>query len=64
MTNKQQSIASVVLNVQRGIEAQTEMKENRAQLARLYVEWGFKACERGLNLEGAMLEFEKIYRGS
>ena len=26
----------------------------------LYVEWGFKACERGLNLEGALIEFNAL----
>lgn len=57
------NIPSVVLNVHQGIAAQEEHKANARQLALLYMEWGFKACERGLNLEGAMIEFNKIQAG-
>lgn len=54
------SIPSVVLNAHRGIAAQAEHKEHAKELARLYVEWGYKACERGLNIQATMAEFEAI----
>jgi hypothetical protein len=32
-------------------------------LARLAVEYGFKQCEKGENLEGAILNFERLMKG-
>lgn len=32
-------------------------------LARLAIEWGFKQCEKGENLEGAIRNFEALMKG-
>lgn len=37
-------------------------KADAATLAWLYVEFGFKCAERGLNLEGTLLEFRKVQK--
>jgi len=46
--------------VEAGINAQEERKQNDMQLALLYIEFGYKACERGESLEQTILNYRKI----
>jgi hypothetical protein len=47
--------------VKAGIEAQAEQKANRRATARLFAEWGYKQCEKGMNVQAMLLEFDKMY---
>lgn len=49
--------------VETGIDAQEQHRQNAESLALLYIEFGFKACERGENLEQCILNYRKIRAG-
>jgi hypothetical protein len=48
--------------VEAGIGAQEEHRRNAEQIALLYIEFGYKACERGESLEQAIINYRKIRR--
>lgn len=43
-----------------GIDAQEEHRQNAERLALLYIEFGYKACERGENLEQAIMSYHAL----
>lgn len=46
--------------VRQAINTQEEYKINGQQLALLYIEFGYKACERGESLEQAIMRYHEL----
>lgn len=59
-TAKHPRVEHAILKVQEGIAAQKESRLVAQRLALLYIEFGFKACERGENLEMAIRRYHEI----
>lgn len=43
-----------------GISAQEHLRRNNEKLALLYIEFGYKGCEAGKNLEQVIMDYRSI----